>query len=137
MLINIVIIYSSNIICSGVRKCSTARITINSCCDLTGFPVGKALSAVYQMNCKCGGHFTTANVYCNMSTDNGGWAVIQRNKKDSLVNFNRNWTEYEEGFGDLNKEFWYELAVINCLTQRGQWVDYQKNNKTWSYLHYN
>ena len=61
-------------------------------------------------------------------------------QKDSLMNFNRNWTEYEEGFGDLNKEFWYGLAAISCLTQRGQWemrVDYQKNDKTWSYLHYN
>ena len=38
-------------------------------------------------------------------------------------------------------EFWYGLqAAIHCLTQRGQWemrVDYQKNDKTWSYLHYN
>ena len=121
-------------------KCSPARITVKSCCDLTSFPLSKAPSAVYQMNCKCGGHFTTANVYCDMSTDNGGWFVIQRNKKDSLVNFNRNWTEYEGGFGDLNKEFWYGLAAINCLTQRGQWemrVDYQFSNQTWSYLHYN
>ena len=29
---------------------------------------------------------------------------------------------------------------MHTLTQRGQWemrVDYQKNDKTWSYLHYN
>ena len=29
---------------------------------------------------------------------------------------------------------------MHCLTQRGQWemrVDYQKNDKTWSYLPYN
>ena len=121
-------------------KCSPAKLTVKSCCDLTGVPFNKAPSAVYQMNCKCGGHFTTANAYCDMSTDNGGWTVIQRNKKDSLVSFNKNWTEYEEGFGDLNKEFWYGLAAISCLTQRGQWemrVDYQLNNKSWSYLHYN
>ena len=121
-------------------KCGPARITVKNCCDLIGFPLSKAPSAVYQMNCKCGGHFTTANVYCDMSTDSGGWVVIQRNKKDSLVSFNKNWTEYEEGFGDLNKEFWYGLAAISCLTQRGQWemrVDYQLNNKSWSYLHYN
>ena len=46
----------------------------------------------------------------------------------------------EKGFGDLNKEFWYGLAAMHCLTQRGQWemrVDYQFNNKSWSYLHYN
>ena len=124
------------------RECSPARISVNSCCDLTGFPLSKAPSAVYQMNCKCGGghFFTTADVYCDMSTDCGGWIVIQRNKKDSLVNFNKNWTDYEQGFGDLNKEFWYGLAVMHYLTQRGQWemrVDYQYENKTWSYLHYN
>ena len=40
------------------RECSPARISVNSCCDLTGFPLSKAPSAVYQMNCKCGGgHF--------------------------------------------------------------------------------
>ena len=32
------------------------------------------------------------------------------------------------------------MAAMHCLTQRGQWemrVDYQKNDKTWSYFHYN
>ena len=75
-----------------------------------------------------------------MDTTGGGWIVIQRNKKGSLVNFNKNWTDYEKGFGDLNKEFWYGLQETNCLTQGGQWemrVEYQFNNKTWSYLHYN
>ena len=75
----------------------------------------------------------SVNVYCDMITDGGGWTVIQRNKKNSLVNFNRNWAEYEEGFGDLTTEFWYGLSAIHCLTQRGQWemrVDYQFNNKT-------
>ena len=122
------------------RECSPARITINSCCDLTGFPLSKAPSAVYQMNCKCGGRFTTADVYCDMSTDCGGWIVIQRNIMRSLVDFNRNWTDYEEGFGNLTTSFWYGLAAMHCLTQRGQWemrVDYKKMDLSWSYLHYN
>ena len=75
-----------------------------------------------------------------MVTKEGGWIVIQINKKNSQVNFSLNWTDYEEGFADLNKEFWYGLKELHCLTQRGQWemrVDYQKNDKTWSYLHYN
>ena len=92
------------------------------------------------MNCRCGGHFTTSNVYCDMSNDHGGWIVIQRNKKNSRVDFNRNWTDYEKGFGDLNTEFWYGLESMHCLTQRGQWemrVDYEFSRKTWSYSHYN
>ena len=35
----------------------------------------------------------SVNVYCNMITDGKEWTVIQRNKKGSSVNFNRNWTE--------------------------------------------
>ena len=86
------------------------------------------------------GTFVTANVYCNMTTDNGGWIVMQRNRKNSQLSFDKNWREYEEGFGDLNKDFWAGLELMHTLTQRGQWemrVDYQKNDKTWSYLHYN
>ena len=85
------------------------------------------------------GTFVTANVYCNMTTDGGGWIVIQRNRINSQLSFKKNWREYEEGFGDLNKEFWAGLELMHILTQRGQWemrVDYQKNDKTWSYLHY-
>ena len=81
-----------------------------------------------------------ADVYCDMTTNGGGWNVIQRNKKDSAVDFNKNWTDYEQGFGGLKTEFWYGLEAIHCLTQTGQWemrVDYQKLNKTWSYFHYN
>ena len=86
------------------------------------------------------GTFATANVYCDMTTDGGGWIVIQRNKKNSQLSFDKNWREHEEGFGDLNKEFWAGLELMHTLTQRGQWemrVGYQKNDKTWSYLHYN
>ena len=85
------------------------------------------------------GTFATANVYCNMTTDGGGWIVIQRNRINSQLSFDKNWREYEEGFGDLNKDFWAGLELIHTLTQKGQWemrMDYQKNDKTWSYLHY-
>ena len=61
------------------------------------------------------------------------------NKKGSIVNFHKNWTDYEKGFGDLNTEFWYGLESMHCLTKRGQWemrVDYQFSNGSRSYLHY-
>ena len=110
---------------------------IRSCCDLRIFPPDRVPTGVYKMSM---GTFVTANVYCNMTTDDGGWIVIQRNRRKSQLSFNKNWREYEEGFGDLNKDFWAGLELIHTLTQRGQWemrVDYQKNDKTWSYLHYN
>ena len=116
------------------NKCSLQSLTIDNCCDLR---IVSTVSGVYKVN---KGTFNSADIYCDMNTTNGGWIVIQRNKKNSLVNFNRNWTDYEKGFGDLHTEFWYGLESMHCLTQRGQWemrVDYQKNDKTWSYLHYN
>ena len=86
------------------------------------------------------GTFATANFYCDMTTDNGGWIVIQRNRKNSQLSFAKNWREYEEGFGDLNKDFWAGFELMHTLTQRGQWemrVHYQKNDKSWSFLYYN
>ena len=71
-----------------------------------------------------------------MDTDIGGWNVIQRNKKDSPTSFNRNWAQYDEGFGELEAEFWHGLKAISCLTQSGRWemrIDIQNNDKTWTY----
>ena len=109
-------------------------ITIDSCCDLKNLPA----SGIFKLS--KGSFDNSVDVYCDMATDGGGWTVIQRNKKGSSVNFNRNWTDYEKGFGNLNTEFWYGLSAMHCLTQRGQWemrIDYQLPNKTWAYLHYN
>ena len=106
--------------------CSLQSMTINNCCDFRTF---STRSGVYKPNRKT---FSCIDVYCDMNTTNGGWIVIQRNKKDSSVNFNRSWTDYEEGFGDLNTKFWYGLENIHFLTSYGKWemrVDYQFNNK--------
>ena len=50
-----------------------------------------------------------------MTTDGGGWIVIQRNKNNSLVNFDKNWVDYEKGFENLTTEFWYGLYKRNAL----------------------
>ena len=126
--------YCSSLIRDYKTNCTTSMVTIDSCCDLKTF----LASGVYKIN--KGTFDKDALAYCDMVTDGGGWIVIQRNKRSSIVNFNRQWVDYEKGFGDLNTEFWYGLEELHCLTQRGQWemrVDYQQTNKTWSYLHYN
>ena len=54
---------------------------------------------------------------CDMTSDGGKWMVIQRRINGS-VDFYHNWTDYVNGFGDLEGEFWYGLENIHCLTTR-------------------
>ena len=110
---------------------------VNGCCDLRSFSPEDVPNGVYNMSL---GTFASANIYCDMVTDGGGWIVIQRNRKGSPLSFNKNWREYEDGFGNVREDFWAGLKLMNALTQRGQWemrVDFQDNKKAWHYLHYN
>ena len=61
---------------------------------------------------------TTLTAHCDMITDGGGWMVIQRRLPDGTVNFTRSWNDYENGFGDLDGEFWYGLKNIHHVTTR-------------------
>ncbi len=54
---------------------------------------------------------------CDMETDGGKWTVIQR-RINGTVDFYRNWTDYVDGFGDLEGEFWYGLEKMHCLSTR-------------------
>ncbi|XP_051789085.1 tenascin-N isoform X8 [Erpetoichthys calabaricus] len=54
-------------------------------------------------------------VYCDMTTDGGGWIVFQR-RNSGKVDFLRRWKNYTQGFGDMNDEFWLGLEKIYELT---------------------
>ena len=124
--------YCNNLIKNFRNKC-----TVSSCCQLDFFS-SHATSGVYKIS--RGSFGNAVDAYCDMSTDGGGWIVIQRNKKDSLVNFKEKWVQYEKGFGDLHTEFWYGLEEIHYLTRKGQWemrIDYQREaGSIWYYAHY-
>uniref|UniRef100_A0A2M4CZR3 Putative ficolin n=1 Tax=Anopheles darlingi TaxID=43151 RepID=A0A2M4CZR3_ANODA len=54
-------------------------------------------------------------VFCEQEKFGGGWLVVQH-RFDGSVDFYRNWNEYKEGFGDLNKEFWLGLEKMHQIT---------------------
>ncbi|XP_064197735.1 tenascin-R isoform X1 [Anguilla rostrata] len=59
-------------------------------------------------------------VYCDMTTDGGGWIVFQR-RQNGLTNFSRNWTDYRVGFGNLEDEFWLGLDNIQRIAGQGRY----------------
>nr|XP_057922116.1 tenascin-R isoform X3 [Doryrhamphus excisus] len=59
-------------------------------------------------------------VYCDMSTDEGGWIVFQR-RQNGLTDFSRKWSDYRVGFGNLEDEFWLGLDNIQKLAAQGRY----------------
>lgn len=72
-----------------------------------------------------------------METDGGGWTVFQR-RKDGSVNFYRRWTDYQNGFGDLEGEFWLGLDKIHLLTASNATlrVDLRNSSNAKAYAQY-
>ncbi|KAG7167681.1 Fibrinogen C domain-containing protein 1-like 3 [Homarus americanus] len=89
-----------------------------NCLDLqtTG---GVAVSGVYIVYPYNTSPERPVNVWCDMTTDGGGWTVIQRRDDYPLQeNFYRRWIEYALGFGDLQREHWLGLDHIHALTDQ-------------------
>eukprot|EP00058_Branchiostoma_floridae_P001865 XP_002587353.1 hypothetical protein BRAFLDRAFT_96224 [Branchiostoma floridae] len=61
--------------------------------------------------------------YCDMTTADGGWTVIQRRFNGSL-NFDRYWADYRDGFGDVDGEYWLGLEKIHKLVSQAHYELY-------------
>ncbi|XP_065934070.1 microfibril-associated glycoprotein 4 [Magallana gigas] len=83
--------------------------TITNCADILNiYPHTRGRDGVYNI-------IDSKAVYCDMTTENGGWTVIQRRVNGSM-DFYRNWTEYKNGFGYADHEYWIGNDMLHRLT---------------------
>ena len=118
---------------------------IENCCDLgfrqTEFSEIINKPKVYKFKSLCKNcRSAPTSGYCDTITDGGGWLVVQRRMSNGSESFQRNWNDYEMGFGSLTGELWYGLRALHCLTNSGNWelrIDFTFSNRTKSFMHYN
>lgn len=139
--------------CSGKIEASKNEQTPHewtSCCvpqtdttrDVNPSDSGHYKSAMYTIST---GKFSTAQVWCDMTTERGGWLTILRRTEGVRVRekFNLYWESYMAGFGHLESEFWLGLRTMQTLTAVGDWelrvdlYDHPEANVSSSYAKYN
>ncbi|XP_008191506.1 angiopoietin-4 [Tribolium castaneum] len=112
-----------------------------SCVDLLN--AGMRDSGVYYLQIR-GTTYWFLKVYCEQEIADGGWTVIQRRDDfgDPRENFNRDWNDYKNGFGDPAKEFWLGNENIYMLTNNEEYIlrveleDFEGNKRFAQYSHF-
>ncbi|XP_074173341.1 angiopoietin-4 isoform X2 [Rhinolophus sinicus] len=80
-------------------------------------------------------------VFCDLEANGGGWTLIQRRANGS-VNFQRNWKDYKQGFGNPAGEHWLGNEVVHQLTSRAAYSlrvelqDWEGNEAYAQYEHF-
>ncbi|XP_052786242.1 microfibril-associated glycoprotein 4-like [Mya arenaria] len=96
------------------KEGSSICLEANSCYDILN-KTGTHRSGVYNITTLRSQ--TTISVYCDMDTEGGGWTVFQR-RFDGSVDFYRNFSEYENGFGSASGEYWLGLRTIQEMLSK-------------------
>ncbi|XP_072487843.1 tenascin isoform X5 [Notamacropus eugenii] len=92
---------------------------------------GETASGLYTIYLN-GNKTQALNVFCDMTSDGGGWIVFLR-RSNGRQDFYQNWRTYATGFGKLRDEFWLGLDNIHKITDQGQYelrVDLQDHGET-------
>ncbi|KAK5901155.1 hypothetical protein CgunFtcFv8_026053 [Champsocephalus gunnari] len=80
---------------------------------------GETTSGLYTISVG-GEESQPIQVYCDMTTDGGGWMVFLRRQNGNLEFF-RNWKNYTAGFGNRSDEFWLGLSNLHKITNAGHY----------------
>ncbi|XP_064076458.1 angiopoietin-related protein 2 [Vanessa tameamea] len=112
-----------------------------SCVDL--FNAGMRESGVYYLQIR-GTTYWFLKVFCEQNVADGGWTVIHRRDDFGVPaeNFNRDWSDYKNGFGDPGKEFWLGNENIYMLTNNDDYMlrveleDFDGNKRYAQYSHF-
>ncbi|XP_075952969.1 tenascin isoform X2 [Anarhichas minor] len=92
---------------------------------------GETTSGLYTVYVR-GEESQPIQVYCDMTTDGGGWMVFLR-RQNGKLEFFRNWKNYTAGFGNMNDEFWLGLSNLHKITNSGHYelrVDMRDNGES-------
>ncbi|XP_078667107.1 microfibril-associated glycoprotein 4-like isoform X2 [Branchiostoma floridae x Branchiostoma belcheri] len=81
----------------------------------------KVSSGVYKIQPV--GLSSPISVYCDQTTDGGGWTVIQR-RFDGSIDFNRLYGDFRYGFGSADGEQWLGLENMYRLTNQHTYTLY-------------
>ncbi|XP_063783052.1 fibroleukin [Pseudophryne corroboree] len=106
---------SSN--CPLLKESTGIQLLYKDCADY--YKWGKRLNGIYQV--MPDPKNKTFGVYCDMESMGGGWTVLQ-NRIDGNLSFNRTWSEYKNGFGNLSGEFWLGNDKIHLLTKSNNMI---------------
>ncbi|XP_056631128.1 angiopoietin-2 [Diorhabda sublineata] len=112
-----------------------------SCVDFLS--AGMRNSGIYYLQIR-GTTYWFLKVFCEQEIADGGWTVIQRRDDFGYPreNFNRDWNDYKNGFGDPSKEFWLGNENIYMLTNNEEYSlrveleDFEGNKRYAQYSHF-
>uniref|UniRef100_A0A4Q8K602 U24-Liphistoxin-Lsp1a_1 n=1 Tax=Liphistius sp. SGP-2016 TaxID=1905180 RepID=A0A4Q8K602_9ARAC len=81
---------------------------------------GRNVSGVYKIWPRNRLPFVGVDVYCDMTTDGGGWTVFQRRGDFGSPSdyFSKDWNNYKEGFGNIEQDFWLGNDLLFGITNQ-------------------